>query len=50
MSPEGMDFVRRCLAVEEGSRMDAEQASGHPWLASAAAVIRGPVIRGPVIL
>lgn len=36
MSPEGVDFVRRCLAVEEGARMDAEQASGHPWLASVA--------------
>jgi serine/threonine protein kinase len=37
MSPEGRDFVARCLVRDEGTRMGVVDALGHPWLARHAA-------------
>jgi serine/threonine protein kinase len=32
MSPEGVDFVSRCLARSEDERLDTDEALSHPWL------------------
>jgi len=31
MTPEGRDFVKRCLARDWSQRLTAEQALHHPW-------------------
>eukprot|EP00955_Chlamydomonas_euryale_P018163 193329-Chlamydomonas_euryale.AAC.1 len=32
MSPDGLDFMRRCLERNEATRIDAAEALAHPWL------------------
>ena len=37
MSPEGLDFIRRCLERDEDARLGAAQAMQHPWIQAAMA-------------
>ncbi|KAG1673071.1 hypothetical protein FOA52_013140 [Chlamydomonas sp. UWO 241] len=39
ISPEGLDFISRCMQRNEGSRLTTRQGLEHPWLVKAAATL-----------
>jgi hypothetical protein len=39
MSPDGLDFISRCMQRDEGSRLTPRKALEHPWLIKAAATL-----------